>query len=116
MYHRFNWESNTKKVMRKLDHVGIFLMIAGTFTPICLLILPWPQGLMLLIVVWCVAFFGSIQVVFFPNIDRRIRAAIYLTMGFIAVPNFSEMFAVFSTANSVSVSYTHLTLPTINWV
>lgn len=103
MYHRFNWESNTKKVMRKLDHVGIFLMIAGTFTPICLLILQWTQGLILLIVVWCVAFFGGIQVVFFPNIDRRIRAAIYLTMGFIAIPNFSEMFAVFSTANSVLI-------------
>ena len=35
LYHRFNWSKVKKRQFRKLDHIGIFLMIAGTFTPFC---------------------------------------------------------------------------------
>jgi len=40
LYHRVNWRPKVLKVMRKLDHLSIFIMIAGSFTPICLLVLP----------------------------------------------------------------------------
>ena len=103
LYHRFDWNTLIKKRMRKLDHVGIFIMIAGSFTPIALLVIPWPDGLFLLILIWCVALFGATQVIFFPNINRLLRAGIYLSMGLISLPYFSTMFEVFSVANSVLI-------------
>jgi hemolysin III len=103
LYHRFDWNVLIKKRMRKLDHVGIFLMIAGSFTPIALLVIPWPDGLFLLILIWCVALFGAAQVIFFPNINRMLRAGIYVSMGLISLPYFSRMFEVFSVANSVLI-------------
>ena len=103
LYHRFDWNRLIKKRMRKLDHVGIFIMIAGSFTPIALLVIPWPDGLFLLILIWCVALFGATQVIFFPDINRLLRAGIYLSMGLISLPYFSTMFEVFSVANSVLI-------------
>ena len=78
-------------------------MIAGSFTPIALLVIPWPDGLFLLILIWCVALFGAAQVIFFPNINRLLIACIYLGMGLISLPYFSTMFEVFSVANSVLI-------------
>jgi hemolysin III len=103
LYHRFNWNQIEKRQFRKLDHIGIFLMIAGTFTPFCLLVLPWSSGLILLILIWSIALFGILQVLFIPDLNRILRALIYIGMGLIALPYMSEMFTVFSTANTVLI-------------
>ena len=103
LYHRFNWNKVEQRQFRKLDHIGIFLMIAGTFTPFCLLVLPWSSGFILLILIWAIALFGILQVLFIPDLNRMIRASIYIGMGLIALPYMSEMFKVFSTANTVLI-------------
>jgi hemolysin III len=103
LYHKFNWNKVKKRQFRKLDHIGIFLMIAGTFTPFCLLVLPWSSGFILLILIWAIALFGIFQVLFIPDLNRMVRASIYIGMGLIALPYMSEMFKVFSTANSVLI-------------
>jgi len=103
LYHKFNWNKVKKRQFRKLDHIGIFLMIAGTFTPFCLLVLPWSSGFILLILIWVIALFGIFQVLFIPDLNRMVRASIYIGMGLIALPYMSEMFKVFSTANSVLI-------------
>ena len=103
LYHRFDWSKVKKRQFRKLDHIGIFLMIAGTFTPFCLLVLPWSSGFILLILIWAIALFGILQVLFIPDLNRMIRASIYIGMGLIALPYMSEMFKVFSTANTVLI-------------
>ena len=103
LYHKFNWNKVKKRQFRKLDHIGIFLMIAGTFTPFCLLVLPWSSGFILLILIWAIALFGILQVLFIPDLNRMIRASIYIGMGLIALPYMSEMFKVFSTANTVLI-------------
>ena len=103
LYHRFNWNKVKKRQFRKLDHIGIFLMIAGTFTPFCLLVLPWSSGFILLILIWAIALFGILQVLFIPDLNRMIRASIYIGMGLIALPYMSELFKVFSTANTVLI-------------
>ena len=103
LYHKFNWNKVKKRQFRKLDHIGIFLMIAGTFTPFCLLILPWSSGFILLILIWAIALFGIFQVLFIPDLNRMVRASIYIGMDLIALPYMSEMFKVFSTANSVLI-------------
>ena len=86
LYHRLNCSIKTKLILRKLDHCGIFIMIAGSFTPICLLALPSDSGNKLLIIVWSLAFVGIIQSIFLTRIHRWLRASIYLIVGYMALP------------------------------
>ena len=81
LYHRLNCSIKTKLILRKLDHCGIFIMIAGSFTPICLLALPSDSGNKLLIIVWSLAFVGIIQSIFLTRIHRWLRASLYLIVG-----------------------------------
>ena len=86
LYHRLNCSIKTKLTLRKLDHCGIFIMIAGSFTPICLLALPSDSGNKLLIIVWSLAFVGIIQSIFLTRIHRWLRASLYLIVGYMAFP------------------------------
>ncbi len=86
LYHRLNCSIKTKLILRKLDHCGIFIMIAGSFTPICLLALPIDSGIKLLIIVWSLAFVGIIQSIFLSRIHRWLRASLYLIVGYMAFP------------------------------
>ena len=86
LYHRLKCSIKTKLILRKLDHCGIFIMIAGSFTPICLLALPSDSGNKLLIIVWSLAFIGIIQSIFLTRIHRWLRASLYLIIGYMALP------------------------------
>lgn len=101
LYHKFNWGTFTKKIMRKLDHVGIFVMIAGTTTPFALIIIPWPDGLILLALIWCVALIGAVQIVYFPNINVFLNIAIYVSMSLVILPYLITMFELFTLTNSI---------------
>ena len=103
LYHRRKSTIEVKKFLRKLDHTGIFLMIAGTFTPVCLLALPAESGLTLLTIIWIVAFIGILQSIFFGNIHRILRASIYLIAGYMALPFMSVIFLSLSTSKIVLV-------------
>ncbi len=92
LYHRLNCTIKTKLLLRKLDHCGIFIMIAGSFTPICLLALPNDSGNKLLIIVWSLAFIGIIQSFFFMRIHRLLRALLYLIVGYMAFPFIKIMY------------------------
>ena len=101
LYHKFDWNKFTRIVMRKLDHIGIFIMIAGTATPFALLITPWPDGIILLVLIWCVAFLGALQIVYFPNINTLLNIAIYVSMSLVILPFLINMFTMFNLANSI---------------
>ena len=101
LYHKFNWSTFTKKIMRKLDHVGIFVMIAGTTTPFALILIPWPDGLVLLVLIWCVALIGAVQIVYFPNINVFLNIAIYVSMSLVILPYLITMFELFTLTNSI---------------
>src|SRR4051794_5227810 len=58
LYHRFDWKPKTKRLLKRLDHANIFLLIAGTYTPLSLLALPPDKGLVLLAAVWGGALLG----------------------------------------------------------
>ena len=85
--------------MRRLDHSAIFVMIAGSFTPICLLVLPDNTGIQLLFIIWIIAGIGILQTVLFTETPRLIRAGIYLVAGYMAIPYLSVMFSVMSMTN-----------------
>jgi hemolysin III len=71
--------------LRKLDHVAIFVLIAGTYTPFCLLALNsgWRWGL--LAVVWCLALCGISLKVLWMGAPRWLSVALYLGMGWVAI-------------------------------
>ncbi|MDI6023345.1 hemolysin III family protein [Leucobacter sp. UT-8R-CII-1-4] len=85
LYHRFNWKPKTKQVFRRLDHANIFLLIAGTYTPIALLALPMKQGVILLIAVWSGAILGIGFRVFWIGAPRWLYVPLYVLLGWAAV-------------------------------
>ena len=99
LYHRVNWRPKVLKVMRRLDHSSIFIMIAGSFTPICLLVLPDKLGVQLLLIIWIIAGVGILQTVLFTNTPRMVRAGIYLIAGYMAIPYLSALSSVMGFTN-----------------
>jgi hemolysin III len=74
-----------KKVLQALDHQGIYLLIAGSYTPFCLVTLRGPWGWSLLGVVWGLALLGGLQELRPKNEARILSLVIYLVMGWVAV-------------------------------
>ena len=91
-YHRFNWSTKTKAVLRRLDHANIFLLIAGTYTPIAVLALPSDKGMLLLGLVWSGALIGIGLRVFWINAPRWLYVPLYLGLGWAAVMYISDLF------------------------
>jgi len=60
-YHSFNLSERGIAHMRRIDHMMIYILIAGTYTPVCLLLLPERLGLVLLTAVWALATIGTAQ-------------------------------------------------------
>lgn len=85
VYHRFNWGSKTKSVLKRIDHANILLLIAGTYTPLAVLALPPEKGTLLLWLVWSGALAGILFRVFWINAPRWLYVALYLVLGWAAV-------------------------------
>lgn len=84
-YHVFAKADRTRRVMRRLDHSMIYILIAGTFTPMCVLGMtgPWRWGM--LAVVWAGALLGASLKTFTGLRYRRFGFALYLVLGWIGV-------------------------------
>lgn len=94
-YHLTNWKTHrTEAIMQKLDHACIYLLIAGTYTPVCTLCLPFDQrwSFDILKIVWFIATLGIIRSIFFTNIPKIVNVIFYLTMGFVIVPFMPKVF------------------------
>lgn len=83
LYHSFR--GRTKDILRKLDHQGIYLLIAGSYTPFCLVTLRGPWGWSLLATVWGLALVGSLQELRPRNDARILSLVIYIVMGWAIV-------------------------------
>ena len=93
IYHRFNWSPKVKLALKRFDHANIFLLIAGSYTPITLLALPQDKGLLLIVAIWTVALLGIGFRVFWIGAPRWLYVVIYIAMGWAAVvylPEFLE--------------------------
>jgi hemolysin III len=91
LYHRITWSTEARAIWRKLDHAGIYLMIAGTFTPVAMLGLSAASARNCLMTIWVVALAGILQSVFFVNIPKIFSALIYLIAGYLIVPYMAEL-------------------------
>lgn len=88
VYHRPMWQPRPRAFMRRLDHASIFVLIAGTYTPICRLGLPEAVGGRLLLLIWVAAALGVLQSIFWVHAPKPVTAALYLFVGWIVVPYF----------------------------
>lgn len=85
IYHRFNWSPKVKLALKRVDHANIFLLIAGSYTPITLLGLPKELGLILIIAIWATALLGIGFRVFWISAPRWLYVLIYIGMGWAAI-------------------------------
>lgn len=88
IYHMIRANDSTIQTLKKIDHMMIFILIAGTYTPICLITLKGSFGTKMLIIVWCVAIIGIVIKFFWINAPRWISTMFYIIMGWIAVFGF----------------------------
>jgi hemolysin III len=91
-YHLVKARPRVMKLLRKLDHSAIYLLIAGTYTPICLHYFSgfWQWGMVALI--WALAIAGICAKLVFINAPRWLTAGIYLLMGWLALFGVKEIF------------------------
>jgi len=84
-YHLINWSPKARDIMRRMDHSNIFLLIAGTYTPLSVALLPGRTALLVLLIVWIGAIGGIFLSVFRPNAPRWLYVPFYVALGWVAI-------------------------------
>lgn len=84
-YHYIPNDSKKKTLYRKLDHSMIYVLIAGTYTPIAIAYLDKPTGLIFTLAIWGIALFGIITKIIWLNAPRLLYTLLYLIMGWAVV-------------------------------
>ncbi|WP_061963795.1 PAQR family membrane homeostasis protein TrhA [Demequina aurantiaca] len=85
VYHRGNWQPKAKAVLRRMDHANIYLIIAGTYTPLCVLLLDQRTATIVLALVWGGALGGILLRVFWLNAPRWLYVPLYVILGCVAL-------------------------------
>ncbi len=101
LYHRLHWNEMRRRWMKRLDHSGIFISIAGTATPVCLLALPPASGYKLLFIFWLAAAFGIFLSMFWVTAPKWVSVVLYVAMGWLAAPYLSQMGHALGTASMI---------------
>jgi hemolysin III len=91
LYHRVTWRPTARRWMRRLDHSMIFMMIAGTYTPVALLALKGTLATTILIVLWCGAFGGVIFKLLWIDAPKWLFASVYCLLGLVTAAVFGEL-------------------------
>lgn len=85
LLHRGHWTPRTESILRRIDHADIYLIIAGTYTPFAVLVLPENQGKLLLAIVWSGALIGVLVRVFWIGAPRWLSTTLYVIVGWVVV-------------------------------
>ena len=99
LYHTRIWSRQKYLLLRRIDHAAIFVLIAGTATPICLLKLKSSSGLQLLYILWLVAIIGMLITTLWTHVPKWARALLYVAMGWIGILYFPEIKSSLDTTN-----------------
>ena len=91
LYHSVNVTGKVLKVFKKIDHMMIFVLIAGSYTPVCMLILENELGYPLLIAVWSIALVGIVIKFFWVTCPKWFSSVLYIAMGWVCVFVFGEL-------------------------
>ncbi len=85
LYHLLPLKEKGIDILRQLDHTMIFILIAGTYTPFCLVTLRGPWGWSMLTIIWGLAIAGIITKLTWKSTPRFVRVALYLLMGWLSL-------------------------------
>lgn len=92
VYHTVDSTEKVNRRLRKMDHMMIFLMIAGSYTPVCLIALHGKTGYTLCAIVWAVAIAGMLFKAFWVTCPKWLSSVLYIGMGWLAVLAFVPIF------------------------
>lgn len=101
LYHLCNVGEKATRVLRKFDHIMIYVLIAGTYTPICLGPLRGGWGWSIFGVVWGIAILGIFLTIFWSKAPRLITTSLYIAMGWVVIVAIYPMIKVFAQSNSL---------------
>lgn len=93
LYHRPMWPEGVRSWLRRVDHAAIFVLIAGTYTPLAL-VLPAPEARRMLAVAWTGATLGIVRAFFFPRARRWVVALLALALGWASAAYLPEVHAI----------------------
>ncbi len=93
-YHSLNISGRALRIFRKLDHMMIFVLIAGSYTPVCLIVLGGQLGFTLLAVVWGIAIFGMILKACWITCPKWFSSIIYIAMGWVCLFVFGTLWNI----------------------
>lgn len=96
IYHSLNISENVNCKLRKIDHMMIYVLIAGTYSPVCLIALKGVRGTTLFLVIWAIALLGIFQALFWINCPKWVSSVIYLIMGWLCLFSFPQIKAALS--------------------
>jgi hemolysin III len=91
LYHRVTWRPSARRWMKRLDHSMIFVLIAGTYTPVALLALHGSLARVILIVVWVGALGGVVFKLLWIDAPKWLFAAVYVALGLVTAAIFGEL-------------------------
>jgi hemolysin III len=91
LYHRPTWQPRTRSWLARLDHAGIYFLIAGTYTPFGLLVMSTGWAIPVLSIVWTGSAAGILLKLFRPSLPKRISASIGIGLGWVAAVAFSQL-------------------------
>ena len=90
-YHTFDFSERVNTILKKIDHMMIFVLIAGSYTPICLIVLKGPVGYFLFALVWAIALIGIIVKICWITCPKWFSSIIYIAMGWTCLPVFTQL-------------------------
>ena len=90
-YHTFNKSEKINTILKKIDHMMISVLIAGSYTPICLLVLKGTTGIILLSIVWGIAIVGILIKAFWVYCPKWVSSVLYIGMGWTCVLAFTQL-------------------------
>lgn len=102
LYHLLNLGKTGTRVFKKFDHIMIYILIAATYTPICLGPLRGPWGWSIFGVVWGLAVFGTILTAVWINAPRWLTTSIYIAMGWLIIIMAYPFIITFKEANALN--------------
>jgi len=97
LHHTLDLSDKINRLFKKIDHLMIFVLIAGTYTPICIVALPKPLGIELLIFVWIIAAAGIIIKLLWVGCPKWLSSSLYIIMGWTCVLAFTQIINSLST-------------------
>lgn len=90
-YHTFDISPKINTILKKIDHMMISVLIAGSYTPVCLIVLKGKTGIILLSIVWAIAIAGILIKAFWVYCPKWVSSVLYIGMGWTCVLAFTQI-------------------------